>query len=162
MICTGCGKRMREHGVTRDQDPGTVPRGRGDTCQTCTKHRGPITPAPVVDDSACVLIRVNLRPSTYRTFALHGRELGVEVGELLSRLADRAVRPIDQPRARRRGASGEDAIDKRIRELNAQRLSDNRIAAMIGMAQSAISKRRRRLGLEPPVPRSGGRQKAST
>ena len=116
----------------------------------------------VMSDEPCVPVKALLRPSTYRVFAGHAKAMGLEVGDLLSRLADRAVKPADlatEPKPRRPRA--EDAIDARIRELNAQHLNDTEIAKIIGMSQPNTSgRRRRRLGLESPTPK-GGRRKAA-
>lgn len=43
------------------------------------------------DDSPGMLVRVDLRPSTYAIFERHARETRTPMGVLLSRLADRAV-----------------------------------------------------------------------
>lgn len=158
--CTQCKREMRPHGGTITDYPGGITRATSALCITCYRHRGgkPQTvTAPPDDDPPCVLVRSDLRMSTYKAFDIAARERGVTVGELLSDLADRVV----HRRSRPRGSSEE--IDQRIRELNAQQFSDNRIAKSIGLAQSAVSTRRKRLGLEPPTPRRGGRQpKASS
>jgi transcriptional regulator with GAF, ATPase, and Fis domain len=97
----------------------------------------------VTDDEPSVPIRILLRPSTYRAFDRTAHRLGLpDVATLLSRLADRSVE--------------RDRIDARIRELNAQQWSDNRIAKELGIAQSSISRRRRRLGIQSATPRPAG------
>lgn len=111
---------------------------------------------PPIDDNACVLVRVNLRPSTYQAFARHAKELHVDVGDLLSRIADRAVKPAPiaphaEPKPQR--LRSED-LDARIRELNAQGLTDMAISKFIGISQTSTSRRRRLLGLESPRPRT--------
>ena len=111
-------------------------------------------PARQLDDSPIVPIRSTLRPSTFRIFDAHARELGVDVGELLSRLADRAV----TPKPRRRAASKPvtstrppaDEVDRRIVELNAQLLCDREIGERVGLHQTAVSRRRRLMGLASP------------
>lgn len=108
------------------------------------------------DDSPCVLVRADLRPSTYRAFAAEAaaRGNGATVASLLSELADRAIHRVPakpKPRARRERVP--DAVDHRIIELNAQRLTDTAIAKLIGMSQNAVSRRRRLLDLESPRPR---------
>ncbi|MGX9346611.1 helix-turn-helix domain-containing protein [Microbacterium sp. KNMS] len=51
-------------------------------------------------DGACLAVKVLLRPSTYKRFREIGEARGVEVGVLLSTLADRAVaqKPKRKPR----------------------------------------------------------------
>lgn len=96
-----------------------------------------------MSDEPSVPIRVFLRPSTYRAFDRTARALHLpDVATLLSRMADRSVE--------------RDRIDSRLRELNALGFSDNRIARELGVAQSAVSRRRRRLGLSSPTPRRAG------
>lgn len=161
MRCSGCGKPMRDYGITRDEAPGTVPRGGREICQTCVNHRGGKLAEAPPSDEPCVPVKALLRPSTYRVFAGHAKAMGLEVGDLLSRLADRAVKPADLPVApKTRRPRAEDAIDARIRELNAQHMNDTEIAKIIGMSQPSTSGRRRRLGLESPTPK-GGRRKAA-
>jgi len=110
-------------------------------------------PRPI-DDSPIVPVRSSLRPSTFRIFDARARELGVDIGVLLSRLADRAV----TPKPRRRAAakpltatrSAVDEVDRRIVELNAQRLSDRQIGERVGLHQTAVSRRRRLMGIPSP------------
>lgn len=119
----------------------------------------------IPSDEPCVLVKANLRPSTYRAFAVHAKALGLDVGDLLSRLADKALRTADRsapamPDDEPANPYIEDKVDRKIRELNEQRMSDNAIARMLGISQTTISKRRRRLLLESPTPRGGRRAKA--
>lgn len=112
---------------------------------------------PVLDDSPIVPVRAILRPSTYRALAEVAKAKGLEdVGALLTRLADLSLRPkATRTRERRRRTAEEWAeIDRRIRALNAQRMSDGRIAKALGLAQPVVSKRRRGMSLESPTPRS--------
>lgn len=149
--CTNCGRPMRPHGTSKETAPDTVVEMVKGTCASCYTRRGGPAPTPVEVDAACVLVRVDLRPSTYRAIAAYAKEQHLEVGAVLSALADHAVRSTP---ARRR----EDEVDARIRALNAQGWSDNRISKEIGMAQSSVSRRRRLMRLNPPRPRFGGRQ----
>ncbi|MDF2576180.1 MAG: hypothetical protein K0S05_3092 [Agromyces sp.] len=99
------------------------------------------------EDAPCVLVRTDLRPSTFRAFEAEAKRRKVTVAELLSTLADAAVRRRRKPAA---------DFDARIRALNEEGLSDNRIAKCLGISQSTVSGRRRRLGLESPTPRAEG------
>lgn len=118
-----------------------------------------------IDDTACILVRADLRPSTYQALARFAKENHTTVGVILSTLADRAIRPEPKPQreqaARRRRTRAADELDDRIRALNAAGLSDNKIAKQIGLAQSSVSRRRRIMRLESPTPRVGGRQRAA-
>jgi hypothetical protein len=107
----------------------------------------PISPA---DDGACIVVRATLRPSTYKAFARHAKELHLEVGDLLSRLADRAVGTAPLPAPAPTPERPEDDIDARIRHLNGAGLNDTEIAEQLGMSQPNTSMRRRRLGLKSP------------
>lgn len=115
---------------------------------------GVIAMSGVVDDSPIVPIRSMLRPSTYRAFAARAKELNVDVPTLISRLADHAIRPPEPRRAAQRVGGPvrlpRDAVDRRIVELNAQRANDSAIALDLGMHQTAVSRRRRLMGLESP------------
>jgi hypothetical protein len=94
-------------------------------------------------DEPCIPVRILLRPSTYRVFDKTARALGFrDVAALLSRMADRSVE--------------RDRVDAQIREMNGAGMSDNRIARELGIAQSAVSRRRKRLGLASPTPRPVG------
>lgn len=120
-----------------------------------------LEPISGADDGTCITVRSSLRPSTYKVFARHAKELGIEVGDLLSRLADRSVKPAELPaRPKARRPHVEDDIDARIRHLNGSGLTDTEIARQIGMSQPNTSLRRRRMGLQSPTPK-GGRRKAA-
>ena len=115
-----------------------------------------ITPDPTIDDSPIVSVRSMLRPSVYRTLAAVAKDKGLEdVGAVLARLAELSVQPKAAHRAKRRRRTPEeyDAIDARVRALNAQRMSDGRIAKALGLSQPLVSQRRRGMGLESPTPR---------
>ena len=112
--------------------------------------------APVLDDSPIVPVRTVLRPSTYRALAQVANAKGLEdVGTLLSRLADLSLQPKAARSTKRRRRTAEEwvEIDGRIRALNAQRMSDGRIAKSLGLPQPTVSARRRGMGLESPTPR---------
>lgn len=154
--CSGCGREMRPRTISKTDAPNTVAVGARGLCMSCiAKAGGTPAPAPVSIDSACVLVRTDLRPSTYRALERYAREHRTTVGAVLSLIADRAVQP-----KTRRPRVGDD-VDARIRELNAQGLSDNKIAKQLGIAQSTVSARRRRMRIESPTPRRGGRLRAA-
>lgn len=115
-----------------------------------------ITPGPTIDDSPIVLVRSMLRPSVYRALAAVAKDKGLEdVGTVLARLAELSVQPKAARRAKRRRRTPEEyaAIDARVHGLNAQRMSDGRIAKALGLSQPLVSQRRRGMGLESPTPR---------
>lgn len=174
MQCSQCSKRMRPFGVKKADAPDTIAQGGRGLCANCVKRQG--QPVDPIDDSPAVLVRTVLRPSTYKEFARHAKELHLEVGDLLSRLADRAVgtAPVTAPapaavavdRApkptdeRHRTPRVEDPIDRRIRTLNADGLTDTAIACAVGLSQPSVSRRRRLLGLQSPRPRGPNRKAA--
>lgn len=174
--CASCHRPMRPYGASVEDYPGGITRGTNALCITCYKHRGgPKAAAPpaAADDTPCVLVRADLRISTYRAFDVAARERGVTVGKLLSELADQVVRTRPAPRRkpfakvprpprapRTPGPAGEprDDIDRKIIELNSDGLSDSEIARLIGMSQPGVFRRRVRLGLLSPF--GGGSRKA--
>lgn len=164
MQCSQCSRTMRPFGVKTADAPGTVPQGGRGLCSNCAQKQG--RPVDQDDDSPAVLVRAVLRPSTYKAFARHAKELHIEVGDLLSRLADRAVNtaplpvPAPRPDPAPTPARPEDDIDARIRHLNGAGLNDTEIAEQLGMAQPTISLRRRRLGLQSPRTRRPNRKAA--
>lgn len=105
------------------------------------------------DDGACVLVRVDLRPSTYRILARYAKERHVEVGDVVSLLADRAVcRP--KPPQKRKAQRVEDDLDREIRRLNAEDRNDTQIAEVIGLSMVSVWRRRKNLGLLSPRERA--------
>lgn len=115
------------------------------------------TKAAPIDDSPIVPVRSVLRPSTYRALDAVAKAKGLaDVGAVLARLAELSLQPKVPPKAKRRRRTAEEwgEIDRRIRALNAQRLSDCRIAKTLGLAQPVVSARRRGMDLESPTPRS--------
>ncbi|SDR71971.1 AsnC family protein [Microbacterium paraoxydans] len=178
MQCSQCSRTMRPFGAKKADAPDTIAQGGRGLCANCVKKQG--QPVDSIDDSPAVLVRAVLRPSTYKAFARHAKELHIEVGDLLSRLADRAVgtaplaapeptvapvEPGPKPIAARGGTRGrpvhvEDPIDRRIRTLNADGLTDTAIARAVGMSQPSVSRRRRLLGLQSPRPRGPNRKAA--
>lgn len=154
--CTSCGREMRPRTISKSEAPGTVAVGAGGLCMSCMQRAGGGEATVQVDDSPCVRVGSDLRPSTYRVLARFAKENHTDVGVVLSMLADRAVR--SEAKARPQG----DELDRQIRSLNGAGLSDNKIGKRLGVAQSTISKRRRDMGLESPTPRrGGGRQRAA-
>lgn len=162
--CKTCSRSMRPRGTYAADWPNTVARGTTDTCNVCYDRRGGSAVA-AADDTPCVWVKTDLRPSTYRALDVFAKANGTTVAVVLSRIADRAVaanrtpsptpapqrkpQPVQQPT--RQPAT---RTDKRIAALNAEGWSDNRIAKDIGMAQSTVSKHRRELGLLSPSPRA--------
>lgn len=107
------------------------------------------------DDGACVLVRSDLRPSTYRILARYAKERHVEVGEVLSLLADRAVsKPKPKPPQKRKAERVEDDLDREIRRLNAEDRNDTQIADEIGLSMVSVWRRRKNLGLLSPRERA--------
>jgi len=102
----------------------------------------------IEDDEPCVQVRTLLRPSTYRAFMAKSSATGLDVGLLLSLVADGAV-------ANRRADVR--PPESRIRELNAAGLSDSKIAQRMDMPRSTVSNIRERLGLAAAG--KGGRKK---
>lgn len=82
---------MRGFGVRKEDAPGTVARATNLLCGTCYNRQGSAKPAADAD-TPCVLVRVDLRPSTYKVFAAHAREAKVDIGVLLAQIADAAVK----------------------------------------------------------------------
>lgn len=158
MQCSQCSRTMRPYGVKTADAPNTVPQGGRGLCSNCAKKQG--QPVDSIDDSPAVLVRAVLRPSTYKAFARHANELHLEVGDLLSRLADRAVGTAPLPAPALTPERPEDDIDARIRHLNGAGLNDTEIAEQLGMSQSNTSMRRRRLGLKSPRTRRPNRKAA--
>ncbi len=103
-------------------------------------------------DTHCVLVRVDLRPSTYQAFARVAKERRIDVGVLIASMADNAVKP----GTRRHRSKGVPVNPDEVRRLNALGLSDNRIAREIGASQSTVSRVRNQLGLASPTPRPAG------
>lgn len=114
-------------------------------------------PDSTIDDAPIVPVRSVLRPSTYRALAVVAKDKGLEdVGAVLARLAELSLQPKAARRVKRRRRTPEEfaAIDARIRALNAQGMSDGRIARALGLPQPLVSQRRRGMGLESPTPRA--------
>ena len=155
--CTSCSRLMRPRTVSKAEAPDTVAVGSGGLCMGCLQRTGGGEATAQVDDSPCILTRVDLRPSTYQALARFAKENHTTVGAVLSVLADRAI----QPRTKRTRVPLAEDVDEKIRALNAAGLSDNKIGKQLGIAQSTVSKRRRDMRLESPTPRVGGRQRAA-
>lgn len=102
----------------------------------------------MTDDTPCVLVRADLRPSTYQVLTAAAKDRGMTVGDLLSRLADKATAKAPQP-ARKKYVRVTPELEARIRALHADGLTDSSIARRIGISQGSASRHARRLGLEP-------------
>jgi len=115
--CVSCGRVMRPHRARAADHPGTVARANATTCAGCRDSAAPAkAPAEYVEvDAPCVLVRANLRPSTWRAFA--ARVGADNVAEALSRLADKAVEgtaPAPVVTRRRTRLSDEDRAQVRV------------------------------------------------
>lgn len=154
--CSNCQRPMRPFRALKADYPGTVSRSTNDTCSSCYAKRGgqrpDIHPAEVVD-APCVLVRTDLRPSTYQILAQYAHEHHVEVGEVVSLLLDRAVQK-PEPKPRQRPERVEDDTDREIRRLNAEGKSDAEISAEIGLGIPTVWRRRKRLNLRSPRERA--------
>lgn len=87
--CVACDRTMRDRG--EDGPKGSILRATLTMCASCytVAHR---PPNPVNDvDAPSVLVRADIRPTTFLILRAHAARLGVTPGELLSRLADKAV-----------------------------------------------------------------------
>ncbi|MEQ6899271.1 hypothetical protein [Microbacterium sp. KR10-403] len=89
---------MRAHGVSKADAPGTVVEMARGLCVTCyDKHRDHTRSGPLEVDAPCVQVRTWLRPSTFRQLTGHAANRGLTLGELISKLADAALRPTEIP-----------------------------------------------------------------
>lgn len=99
--CTQCGAQMRPFGARKEDWPGTKARSTGLLCSSCWARihrpsRNAPVPAPgwkpsAASDEPCVLVRADLRPSTYKRIAEAARARGIAPAEMLSRIADAVV-----------------------------------------------------------------------
>lgn len=84
--CATCEQPMRPYKTRKEDYPGTVARA-GRNCVTCVARPRPAKAA----DEPCVLVRSDLRPSTFRKLTAIAKLNGVDVGMLLSKIADVAM-----------------------------------------------------------------------
>lgn len=101
-ICSNCQRLLRPQGAAAADYPGTVGLAARGMCGTCYRKRSHLNPTPnpsprkkaepkpVVEkgpsgETRCVLVRVDLTPSTYRTL----KSKGVNTSLVLSQLADK-------------------------------------------------------------------------
>jgi hypothetical protein len=91
-VCETCQRPMRPKGVSKADAPDTVARVSAVMCVTCyaAQHRTPGQVQPG-DDNPCVQVRSLLRPSTFKVLLQFANAHNVEVGVVLSKLADNAV-----------------------------------------------------------------------
>lgn len=92
-----------------------------------------------------VTLVLRLERTAYRALLQHCDRLEVQAHDLVSKLVERAVtenRSEDSARPRI-----DDAILRRIADLNQSGESDNSIARVLGVSQPTVSKYRARLGL---------------
>lgn len=95
--CAQCDRVMRDRGVSKADAPETVARASAELCMSCYQRQGKHTPPPPKPEPSafevepCVLVRVDLRPHTFRIVSTHAKRLGITAGELLAHLADRAT-----------------------------------------------------------------------
>lgn len=97
--CATCTKLMRPYKTRLVDHPGTVARASASICMSCYQAEAKRAKAAreaakkrVNLESRCVLVRVDLRPSTWRVFDVEAKRRGVGIGDVLSDLADAAVR----------------------------------------------------------------------
>lgn len=100
-----------------------------------------------------VTVPVKLQDDVYRALVAVADKNDTQVHTLIEVAITKSVR-------RKDGAHLKTAHFDLIRKMNGEGLSDAQIARRIGVAQSTVSRHRGRLGLQPPQPRKGGRQKA--
>lgn len=106
-----------------------------------TRGRAAGTAAP--EDEFSVPVTIYLPKSTYRLFAGAAAERKLSVGQLVA-LVVIATHRKPPPKQKRPFTQAD--LD-RIKALHAEGLSDLRIAATIGRAQSKVSDHRRKMGL---------------
>lgn len=138
--CARCERTMRDHGVKAEDAPGTVARATFDTCASCYQRRGGQEVAPDMD-APCVVVKTMLRPSTYRDLRGHAAVRGVDVGELLSRLADASLHR--DPEMVQNGQPRK-LTDVQVTEMLALRStgrwSQSALAKRFGVSQPTISR----------------------
>lgn len=101
-----------------------------------------------------VAVLLNLPDDVYRALFATATKHETQVHRLIEISVTKSVRRV----GKRSRLTAEQLAT--IRELNAKGQSDAAIAKRIGVSQSTVTKRRGDMGLEPPKPRVGGRQKA--
>lgn len=100
-----------------------------------------------------VAVLLNLPDDVYRALVVVAAKHETQVHRLIEVGVTKSVRRVGK---KNRITPEHLAV---IRTLNAEGMSDAAIAKRIGIAQSTVTKRRGDMGLEPPKPRVGGRQK---
>jgi len=101
------------------------------------------TPLP---DDPCVPVRTMLRPSTFRQLAGHAALRGMTVAEIVSKLADASLKPVEFPKPRVATPSGMQVFTekgkkrhkKHVRLGTAQRAEVRRLLAE-GAAPAALA-----------------------
>ncbi|MGX5770809.1 RNA polymerase sigma factor [Microbacterium trichothecenolyticum] len=88
--CGRCERPMRAHGTSLEQFPGTVMHHSRGLCHTCSERPHEI--GFRIGDEPSVPVRPLLRPSTFQVFDREAKRLRIDVGTLLSQMADNAVR----------------------------------------------------------------------
>lgn len=104
MTCATCKRPMRHYKAKAADHPGTVQQGSVTECMNCNQRRrraeAPAPePSPVkrqyrgvqLRDEPCVLVRSDLRPSTYRKVEAIAKARRMDPGMVLSRIADLAL-----------------------------------------------------------------------
>lgn len=99
MNCAKCERPMRPYGAKAEDHPGTVARAVIDVCRSCYQRRGGQAPA-VAADAPVVPVKTFLRPSTYKQLTGHAANRGMSLPNLLSLLADAALKPVEWPKPR--------------------------------------------------------------
>ena len=103
-----------------------------------------------------VAVLLNLPDDVYLALAKTAGKHDTQVHKLLEHNVIRTVRQPKQKATRTRFPA---EVLEAIRHMNAAGLSDAAIGKKLGIAQSSVSRHRGRMGLEPPKPRIGGRQR---
>lgn len=99
--CLKCQRNMRPTGIRSHEAPGTVSTGARGYCGSCysallksgdlsaRQHRVNRADSPPVDqpDTPCVLVRIDLTPSTYKTLRRAGLNIGAELAKYATLMA---------------------------------------------------------------------------
>lgn len=88
----------------------------------------------IEEDAPCVLVRVDMRPSTWQAFA--ARVGAANVGEALSRIADNAVTPKSTGRKKYTRLTPEERVA--VRDLYAAGRSAPSLAREFGVSPSTV------------------------
>lgn len=107
------------------------------------------------EEEMSVAVLLHLPNDVYRALVPVAAKHDTQVHNLIEASVTKSVRRKNVTRSRITGAQL-----SAIRRLNADGLSDAAIARQLGISQASVSRHRGDMGLLPPKPRAGGRQKA--